>query len=268
MKLKFLVLGVALSLPLAAITTRVGSEMPEPQDDGQFYHWRWGVFARFIQNDLLDVRRNNAGVRKSAFNTVLGELTLNLYDRIDLFAGVGTSKLEAITTLSSLYSSGVFRNNTVDLNFTTATAWNCGFSAKAIEWQNWYTGLGFSYFSHYPRLDYIVDNSTSTTHYLNLDAHFYAWMLSLGGGYVAQISRTFSLKPHMAGIYGPNYVTIAQHFVDLDGLTTIEISELYAPFEWGYILGVTLIGGSHFSLTAQLARVLYEGFSITGSFPF
>ncbi|MCH9704129.1 MAG: hypothetical protein K0U13_04995 [Chlamydiae bacterium] len=255
-------------LQIFAASTRLGNEMPEPQGDGHLFHWRWGLYSRFIQNDMLDVRRNNAEVRKSAFNTILGELTLNFFDRIDLHAGVGTSKMEVDTALSSLYISGVHRNNTVEMSFTSATAWSCGLNAKLLQWQNWYTGVGISYFAHYPKLDYIVDSENSVSHYLNVDAHYYSWLATIGGGYEARISRTFYFRPHMAGIYGPNHLKIDNTTVNLDGLTTVEVSELYTPYMWGYVIGATLIGGKHFSLTAQLARIMYMGFSITGTFPF
>lgn len=241
--------------------------MPAPQGDGHYY-WRWGITGHFIQNLMLDVRRNHAEVRQSMINTVMGELKLNLYDRVDLYAGVGTAKLEAKTALSTLYSSGVHRNNTLDLNFTTATAWTCGLKAKMVEWQNWYAGLGLSYFSYRPTLDFLVDNSTSSTHYLDLSAHYFSWIMALGGGYSAQISDTFMLKPHMSAIYGTMYANIDQRFVDLDGLTTIEISDLQCPYMWGYVLGVTLMGSDRFCLTAQMARLMYMGYSIIGTFPF
>ena len=243
--------------------------MPASKDDGHFYSFRWGFLGRYIQNDLLDVRRNNAEVRRSMFNTSLGELTINLFERIDIHAAVGVSKFEIETTASTLISSGTFRNGTLVLDFNTGPAWSAGFNGKLIDWNDWYLGGGFSYFEHYPDLNFVMDNVNSVTHYIDdVDARYYTWMLGIGGGYKAQVTPSFSLSPHMVAVYGPAYFDIDTRTLALDNNTTIELSELYAPYMWGYSLGVTLIGGSTFSLTAQLIRLMATGFYINGTFPF
>ena len=235
---------------------------PPPQSVWRSFSFGWAVISQIILNDLMDVDSNGKAVEDSILNTIFGELMVSWKDLGDVRLSLGTTKTVIKTSLSTLYSSGVFRNNRVLLNFPTTFSWDLGCDLNLFTWKNFYGTFSADYMAYNPKVDYVVDGATSVTHYVDIGAKFYSWNLALLGGYTFDLSPSFSFSPFFINNYGADYLNIDTYFLDLDGLTTIEIGDLVGPPVWGYTLGMTLSSGDKWGLTAQFSQLAYIGYTI------
>lgn len=243
----------------------------------------WGLKVGYRGNFVFDKHFHKAKGGTAVFPNRLddfnyysnsGVLTLNLWDRLDLYGFVGAA---------SAFAQGEgFSNNATARNyygqFQSKTNTNWGVGAKVVLWESCWGNCGTTYLgldANYERLN------TSRLRWASAngeDPVFGDFTNSLGtlglGYYETQVSlglahRIWNMVPYIAvkwsngGILSRNY----SYTVGEDNYE-ITLPGAHASNHWGYAIGVTLVDACRFTVTAEARFCDETGASVAAEFKF
>lgn len=237
------------TLPLHATPARHGNEFTPTEGD----HWlqaRWGFFGHYVFDGYFSVLENNAKIHDSRFMTNAGELTLNLFERWDLQAGLGAIKIDFFSNLSPFYASGTFRNSALALDFSSALYWNAGINGSLFKFGPAGFGVGYFYEAAHPKLNAVRDEFRGVTHYQDIRGDYYGWEIMGGVDVDIPLSQTFTFRPVGSFNFTYGRLDLPEHNVQLEGNTTITLQDMWSGYTWGYAIGASLSGGP-LSITGQ-----------------
>lgn len=103
-----------------------------------------------------------------------GSLTLNLFDRVDIYTDLGAAEMEAVW----LVKNG-FALNRLQVKTKQDFAWNVGSNVVLLDWKNIFLGVGGRYFSTRPHIMHIKINGAvqdiASSHFF-----YHEWQANLG----------------------------------------------------------------------------------------
>ncbi|MFC2049139.1 hypothetical protein ACFLR2_00485 [Chlamydiota bacterium] len=213
---------------------------------------RIGFYGDYVFDHHTRVHnRNRSGtIHSTKLFTNAGCITLNFLERLDLFSTLGTSELKFETRASVL--GGVGANDIVRFETSTHFSWSVG--ARGTLWQCGCFGIGAEaqYFQTQPRLNFIAGEADNAFYFPNGDhAKYQEWQVGLGASYRVNIGWcSTALVPYAA-------VKWDRVHVDFNNRVATATFDTYTLFnlrnrpEWGYAIGITLVGCNKASVTVE-----------------
>lgn len=246
----------------------------------------WGVKlgyrGDFVNNRKLKIRNDATGSSNQHFDDYsyhvnAGQLTVNIWDRLDVYGWVGETRTEANNTFAADLLVPVVTVADINISGTTKhrTAWGVG--AKAVLWEcdRWTLGLDVQYERLKARFDRItILNDVGTVGIIapvvvppvfiiddpNIDVNFHEWQVSLGLSY-----RVCSLVPYIA----IKYSNARGNFKDRDDTVPADLGiSLRSQKFWGGVVGLTLVDAERIQVTAEYRFVDECALSILADFKF
>ena len=229
----------------------------------------WGLKAGYRGNFVYDrafhktSRNSNGYLPNFNYYSNSGVLTLNLWDRVDIYGFVGAANLDIDGTLSN--GPGI-----LDADLFTKTKTNWGVGAKVVLWETCWGCVGTTYIgldANYERL-----NTSGLSHFdvgvpsdfslSNAGLGFYETQVSLGIAH-----RICNLVPYIAVKWSNAGIT-GRGFLDGAGTDDINIPSAHASRHWGYAFGVTLVDANRMTVTAEARFVDETALSVAAEFKF
>ncbi|MCP5469629.1 MAG: hypothetical protein H7A36_03895 [Chlamydiales bacterium] len=217
------------------------------------------IFNRQMEVDASD---NSSDIRRVSFYTNAGYLSLNLWNRFDLFSLFGTtsSYMEATSSAFSgapIIGLTVSPNETICFDMATNWSWGAGVRFSTISWCNFCFGIEGAYFYTSPNMASIAGDTVSilTTYPNGLSFKYHEWLLAFGTTYRFCIDETWDVLPYFSVEWNPARVTMDGASVRLGNPLVeaydITLHPLQQQQAWGYVLGLTLLGNEAFSLNLE-----------------
>lgn len=177
-----------------------------------------------------------------------GVLTLNLWDRLDIYGLVGAASQDVATKVGAAF---------VQANFETKTIWGVGARATILE-GNWgccgtsYLGADINYegISTANATTVLVNGSPSFAG-TGTSSRYREWQVSVQVGHrIAMLTPYIAAKWSNAHINSPN------------------LSSSNSGRHWGYAVGTALVDAGRMSVTAEARFVDETAMTISGEFRF
>jgi hypothetical protein len=238
----------------------------------------WGLKAGYRGNFVYDKSFHNGigddeahNIYNFGYYSNSGVLTLNLWDRLDIYGFVGAANIDL-----DAYAGLGTNNDFVDVSYFSNTRTNWGVGAKVVLWETCWGCVGTTYIG----LDAVYErlNSAPIQHARIVDStsDFDEWTKngSKLGFYETQVSlgiahRICNLVPYIAvkwsngGVNGSGYYDFG----------TGDSQDFYTPSahsnrHWGYAFGVTLVDANRMTVTAEARFVDETALSVAAEFKF
>jgi major outer membrane protein len=221
------------------------------------------VFDRHLQ---IDTRESHAQIHEANLRTNAWYFALNFWDKLDFFGTLGTSHLSIQSSLSSF---GVF-DATVDyltLDTDTYLSWSLGIRGTLWQWRCLGLGAEFQYFETRPHLNSASIAGVDVFYFNNNDRLKYReWQVGLGISYRVNIASCFTALIPYAGVkWGRCKLDMDNIILPIiigQGLPTLFNQE--NDRDWGFAVGLTLLGCSKASITAEARFIAEKAFYING----
>lgn len=228
---------------------------------------RVGFYGDYVYNRHLRVNDspNRDVIEHSRLNTNAGIITLNFWDRFDVFATLGASDFSLDTNAVSFQVTPVVLNRRVEIETQTSFSWSVG--GRATLWECGCTTLGIEgqYFSFRPRVERVsigADNSVYPDHITKL--HYHEWQVGLGLSH-----RINMLVPYVAVDYSRAHSRFTNPVLVLAPVAqTVDLFNLKSNKHWGYAVGVSLVDCEKAFVTVEGRWGSEKGIYVTGQVRF
>lgn len=242
----------------------------------------WGLKAGYRGNFVYDKSFHHAGrgnngnvanVYNFGYYSNSGVLTLNLWDRLDIYGFVGAANIDLDAFHREIDSADP--DQYADVSYFSKTRTNWGVGAKVVLWETCWGCVGTTYIG----LDAVYErlNSAPIQHARIVDStnDFFDWTAngSKLGFYETQVSlgiahRICNLVPYIAvkwsngGFNGRGYYDASGDSFDFN------VPSAHASRHWGYAFGVTLVDANRMTVTAEARFVDETALSVAAEFKF
>lgn len=209
---------------------------------------RVGFYGDYVFNRHMEVDEdgtNSDDIEHTQIYTNAGLVTLNLWDRFDIFAMFGATNMFIDTNAVSF---GGPIGSRIEIETETEFSWSVG--GRATLWECGCTTLGIEgqYFRTRPDVKRITVSSSSSVYPDSyLDLTYTEWQVGAG------ISHRINMfVPYIAVKYARSYWDFHGDTIIVPGLANpLRANDLNAKKHWGYALGVSLIDCEKASITAE-----------------
>lgn len=241
----------------------------------------WGLKAGYRGNFVYDKSFHSAGYHDSGgdlgnvynfgYYSNSGVLTLNLWDRVDIYGFVGAASID-LDEYHREYDTSP--DEYLDVSYFSKTRTNWGVGAKVVLWETCWGCVGTTYIG----LDAVYErlNSAPIQHarIISPDYDFSEWA-SNGtklGFYETQVSlgiahRICNLVPYIA-VKWSNGGFIGRGVYDNGTTYDFSPPSAHASRHWGYAFGVTLVDANRMTVTAEARFVDETALSVAAEFKF
>ena len=205
------------------------------------------VFDRHLQ---VDDHGNHSTIHKTEIYTNAGYLSLNFYDRFDIFGTLGATHI-AFTAQRGAFSSAV-ANDYFFFDAETYFSWSVGFRGTILEWGCFGIGAEAQYFYTRPKVNFVRDETDSPQYGRTGDRIVYhEWQVGLGASYKYYIvSCETSLVPYIA-IKCSGASLHSGGLLYEDGGNSIQVLDLENDRWFGFAVGATLVGSNKVNVTVE-----------------
>ncbi len=199
----------------------------------------WGVgFVSSISTDHsmeIEDGSDYARVPTTQLNTYLGELTVNLSHRVELFGQLGTLNFRQILPNAPI---GLTPGRS-GLSSDTDLAWALGGRATLIEWGSWGFGAEIEYLQSRPHIKNINDNYPDP----ELQLIYREWQIGFGVAYHVCKWDHFELVPYFGARVGGTQIDAdhARVASEPDGTNPVVIGNQKQARRWGTAVGITAL---------------------------
>ncbi|MEZ5315520.1 MAG: hypothetical protein R3E91_04865 [Chlamydiales bacterium] len=208
---------------------------------------RMGFYGDYIYNHymvIIDAHQQPHSVHKTQILTNAAYFALNLKNYFDLFATLGTSNIEILGGYASL---------TILSN--TSFSWSLGL--RKTLWENRDFGLGIEaqYASTKPQSHQPIGSTTllyADNNYLD----YKEWQIGIGGAYRIDMTFGTALIPYLGLKSGQTW--IFPHYIGY------HLKNLSTGWNFGYAVGITLLGSHRGTLTAEVAFLNEKALYLNG----
>lgn len=221
------------------------------------------VFNRHLRNRARNGNGNRAQLEHSHIYTNAGYFALNFWDRFDLFATLGATRLfldgnqstfgPFVNVLTGDFGARVEIESRTEFSWSVGgrgTLWECGCTALGIEGQ---------YFRTEPRVSRITLGSLFSTYPTSaapyLRSEYSEWQVGLGVSHRINILAPYvAVKWAGSRLHWQNGGTIAVGAVDVDGVLVpnlITLNDMINRLHWGFAVGVSLVDCEKAALTVE-----------------
>jgi hypothetical protein len=233
-------------------------------DDCACWSIRAGYHGDFVYNRKLKDASHT--IDEYALLTNAGVLTLNLWDRIDLYGVAGATAQDLVSKYTN--SAGTVRF--LDANFETKTLWAVG--AKLMLWcWNWGCNCGTSYLGadvNYERVNRAnsqswTDNKTevivSATNVTPATTRFYEWQVSFGWAH-----KIAFLTPYVA----VKWSNARAKMTGACNSGAVVLQNARSQRHFGWALGTTLVAWDRITVSGEARFVDEKAATTTAEFRF
>ena len=210
---------------------------------------RVGFYGDYVFNRHMEVHKDNNDhdhdIEHTEIYTNAGMIAFNIWNRFDIFATLGASKLYIETNISAFSANAPQIGNRINLETQTECSWSVG--ARATIWECGCTSFGAEAQYFYTKPDIkklLLQAGLGGGNYPDgiLDLKYREWQIGLGISY-----RIHPLVPYIA-------IKCAKAQMDLDKALVTGFGTLWnleSKKVWGYAVGVSLIDCERASLTLE-----------------
>lgn len=206
------------------------------------------VFNRHTQ---VDLRERDDSIHSTKIFTNAGFIALNFWERLDLFATFGGTELQFETRSNVLGRAGI--NYIVKFETDTHFSWSVGL--RGTIWECGYLGVGVEaqYFHTRPELNLIWGEAENPFYFQNSDrAKYQEWQFGLGASYRINIGWcSTALIPYVAAKWDRVHISFDHLRVAATSGGTYTLDNLENERDWGFALGLTLVGCHKASVTVE-----------------
>lgn len=224
-------------------------------DDCSCWSLRAGFRGDYVFNRHLTAQNQNGTAPIDSYSMFANEgvLTLNLWDRLDIYGLVGAASQNLVSKIDRGAGTDHYQTD-----FETKTIWGVGIRATILE-GNWGC-CGTSYLGADVNYEGIATANSTTQLYNGApdyaangysSAHYREWQASVQIGH-----RIAMLTPYIAAKWSNARVSIPN------------LPATNANRHWGWALGASLIDAGRMSVTAEARFVDETAMTITGEFRF
>ncbi len=213
------------------------------------FSMRFGFYGDYVFNRHMEVRSKGrrASIDTTRLNTNACYIAANLWDRLDLFANLGETRI-------SLDAKGKSFRNTrrpeALLEIKTRSAFSWGLGMRGTIWECGCTMLGaeVQYFCTHPHLDRIrLASRESVYPSSKIKAEYREWQIGAGISHRIQMC-----VPYIALSWSHSKLNFGKKtFYQFPNLGTINLDSVDSIKGWGYAVGVSLIDCERKSLTVE-----------------
>lgn len=199
---------------------------------------RIGFYGDYVFHHKMELssRSLSPTAHKVEIYTNAAYLAFNMWDRIDVFATLGGSRIAAQLNLSG---TGQENNRRGFGESDTSFSWSIG--GRATIWECGCLGLGVEgqYFRSSPNTNFVRSINENPV-YADVDFTYYEWQVGIGLAYRINIAYcSTALVPYIGA-------KVNRARFDDFGMEDWETDR-----DWGYALGVTLLGCNKGSVTVE-----------------
>ncbi|MCC5832345.1 MAG: hypothetical protein JJU12_04805 [Chlamydiales bacterium] len=211
-----------------------------------FFSIRIGFYGDYVFNRkfAIDAPGRGETISETRINTNGGFLALNLFHIADLYGVFGSTNL-AFETPESAF--GVADNRIYYLETNSNISFTAGARVTLFEFCDLAIGADGKYLYTRPRLN-SGRREGGPVEYFSDYILYQEWQVSLGAAYRVPISSTVKVVPYAA-------VEWAHAKIDFDNLTNEPpihaFPNLRTPHNFGYALGLTMVGWERWSATIE-----------------
>lgn len=213
----------------------------------ELFSVRLGFYGDYVLNRHFVLSRIEEApvLEKSTLFTNAAEVTLNFWDKFDLFTTLGATHLALkgnASLLNAPLSSPFFLNCSTDISWSLGgrcTAWKYGFTSLGIEMQ---------YFRTAPKLDFISLSQISELYFESEHATYREWQIGVGISH-----RFYYLVPYAALKWSHAKLRFSDITFSLPLLpgNVLTLYNFETVRTLGYVFGVSLIDIEQVSVTAE-----------------
>jgi major outer membrane protein len=197
------------------------------------------VYNRHLEVDSDDITGRE--IERTSLFTNAGYLALNICDRVDFFATLGSTTIE-LDLDSRIITPATPTIVLSTLRFEPQFSWSVGGRATLWECNCFMIGLEGEYFRTSPRFDYYKGNSSIL---VSLDDNFSStyreWQVGLGASYIIATScPKVAFVPYLAITWSGAKFTASDLLVSADPTLVDRFPGLENSKLWGYAVGTSL----------------------------
>ena len=220
---------------------------------------RAGYYGDYVFDRKLHVEKKGSFGRnfiQTKVYTNAGYLTVNLWERLDIFTTLGGTKISIENDQNSWTERREPFPEDTFLLFNDAFSWSIGGRAALLKWGCWTCGLEGQYFTAYPKRAKNLNYIDSIVRYINIPSTYNEWQIGGALSYeINSLSPEFVLVPYF-GIKGGH----ARLSTEKATFRTINFSgtalratvfNSKSKFTWGFPIGITLLLNHRFDFTLE-----------------
>lgn len=207
-----------------------------------------GFYGDYVFNRNLATTNDDA-IRSTTLNTNAAYFSIRGWHRVELFATFGSSMLNITTPATSF---GNF-SRMLSINPQDGFSWSGGLNSYLFEYGGFAMGASASHFITNSYLDRVVDLDNGTTTYLaeSKKVHYTESQLSVSLCRKYNLSPDVLLMPYASGKYSNAQLSFNDLHLTLTTKEDLVFSNLQALRNYGYTVGLSLIGYESANLTFE-----------------
>ena len=215
-----------------------------------------GYYGDFVWDRHMQIsnQENRSRVRGIEMETDAALITLNFWNRIDLFCTLGGTEIFLINP-DGVFNPSPFEDNRRRVTITTNTdfAWSCGF--RGTIWECGCFGLGaeVQYAHARPRLfsltidDFARFQLSPSTH-----IDYKEWQVGIGVAYRIPIpGRCISLVPYFGAKWAHAIMNVSRSAIPLTPTIIYNLPNFENEKDFGGAVGIALVGCSRAALSLE-----------------
>lgn len=233
---------------------------------------RIGFYGDYVWNRHLEISSggdNHADIKDTRIFTNAGLITLNICNRLDVFATLGVTNLDIRTPGRTF---GLIDNRMIELVYHDEFSWSVG--ARATIWECSCFGIGLEgqYFQTRPDISYLLDygsgqviefNETSRKH------RYHEWQVGLGASYrFATSCPTIALVPYTGVLWSWSRLDSNADTITIGTAELVTLHDLKAKKLWAWALGVSFTLCDMVGITVEGRWAGEKGLHVNGQFRF
>ena len=236
-------------------------------DDCSCYSLRAGFRGDYVFDRKLSTSDALADIENFSLMSNEGVVTLNFWDRLDIYGLVGASSYEGSDSYTSTRGLGSTRNEATS---TSSAIWGVGARATILEYN--FGCCGTSYLGADINYESIGSSKSSSVTWngapvsgLNLTGNYKETQISLQIGH-----RIAMLTPYIAAKWSNAIFNVRSSSFTIQGrpLPASQRGSRNTGNHWGYAVGVLLIDAGRMSVTAEARFIDEKAMTIMGEFRF
>lgn len=219
----------------------------------------WSIRLGYYRDDIFDRHlkvHDDGHIDRTHMLTNAGSITLNLFDRLDVFTTLGATNI-AIRTDAAVFTDvrTLFGepSQASDLFFQTDFSWSIGARATLWECNCFILGIEGQYFRTNPNVTSFDEYFDGTITYIDRQVHYREWQVGLGCAYRFAIGcPDIAFVPYAGAKYSRARLNMNDiTFVTPVDVTPIVLHDLRSANHWGGAVGISLILADAIGVSAE-----------------
>ncbi|MFC2049138.1 hypothetical protein ACFLR2_00480 [Chlamydiota bacterium] len=236
------------------------------------WSFRLGFYGDFVvdRHMQINTRESNAHLHDTAINTEAAYLVVNAWNRIDFFSTLGCTSIR-FEAPQITFGNPIFPNNYTVVETDKDFSWSLGVRATLWECGCFAVGGEAQYLYSRPHINFAHNAGLQNLFYEpnNVFIKYREWQVGLGAAYrINIICEATALIPYFAIRAGRATMTMDTISIPTANGGRDTFFNMECDDDWGYAVGVTLLGCSKISVTAEARFVTEKAFYINSQFRF